>query len=832
MCSSDLRFPTQDAWSLIQDRLLGHLGSDFFRPMGEVLKELQQEADRFWRDNRRGKHQDKALADRLAELRELRREAAERDRRLRQAHQRLAALAEERERLRAREIELEAGRRKASRLIPVRRTLDRIAALRDEAGDLSPWKSVPDDPLAALASLEQQAAACEGELAELEEAAERCRREQAAFTAADRALLEREGDIAECAARLSRIEHAHDRDAELAHQEAGIRERLAGVASRLLAVPWSDELAEPAARISADDVRAHLQAYREADSRYEQARARLAALRAQAATPVEGASLRWAAIMMVVGVALAAIGGAGVIDVLLWGGLLLALAGVLQGWSAWQNRQRRRRERVQRRRMENEAAAAEAEAAQARDGALRAVEGAFAALPVKPSRLETPDDTLLVDVLEIQGALQALQAVRDERARLHETVAAIRRDVQAMVEEIAAAVATEAPPGPAAPLETVPAAGAAGVAADAAPVPEEPTRRGAPAEETPAAPSWDEVVREIRALPARLADARDRLHRARAAEGELAGIMRERERLVARRNGLLQERDALLAALAPLAPEGDVEEQAAVLRRRRDAAREAHALEDALRRQHPDLDAIRAEIAAAEARGDGWELSDAHVVALEKELEDVRAALDALREEGAALSAQIAHLEEQPTLDFVEGEMAALEEERRTVRRERDRLALLIRVLQEADRRFREEHQPDVLRRAGDYIRTITGGRYSRLFVEQGPSGLQAHLREADHPFTRELGAPLSRGTLDQVYVALRLAIVDHLDANQEPLPLFLDEVFVNWDGARRRNALALLEQVSARRQVFFFTCHQWLAEEVLSALPGHQLVLPDPGSP
>src|SRR5690606_40715423 len=54
-----------------------------------------------------------------------------------------------------------------------------------------------------------------------------------------------------------------------------------------------------------------------------------------------------------------------------------------------------------------------------------------------------------------------------------------------------------------------------------------------------------------------------------------------------------------------------------------------------------------------------------------------------------------------------------------------------------------------------------------------------------------------------------------HLDANQELLPLFLDEVFVNWDGARRRNALTLLEQVSARRQVFFFTCHRWLAQEV-----------------
>src|SRR5690606_12159437 len=188
-------------------------------------------------------------------------------------------------------------------------------------------------------------------------------------------------------------------------------------------------------------------------------------------------------------------------------------------------------------------------------------------------------------------------------------------------------------------------------------------------------------------------------------------------------------------------------------------------------------------------------------------------------------------MENGATLDQVDGEIAALEEERRRLLRKRDRLALLSRVLQEADRRFRDEHQPDVLRRAGAYLSTITGGRYVRLFLDQKGTGLQLGLLRADEPFPRTVSFPLSRGTLDQVYLALRLAIVDRLDANQEPLPLFLDEVFINWDGARRRNALALLEQVSARRQVFFFTCHQWLAEEVLSALPGHQLVLPDPGS-
>jgi len=69
------------------------------------------------------------------------------------------------------------------------------------------------------------------------------------------------------------------------------------------------------------------------------------------------------------------------------------------------------------------------------------------------------------------------------------------------------------------------------------------------------------------------------------------------------------------------------------------------------------------------------------------------------------------------------------------------------------------------------------------------------------------------------MYLAIRLAIVDHLDDGRDPLPLFLDEVFVNWDQERRRGALDVLAQMAERRQIFFFTCHPHFAREVSSHL-------------
>jgi uncharacterized protein YhaN len=75
------------------------------------------------------------------------------------------------------------------------------------------------------------------------------------------------------------------------------------------------------------------------------------------------------------------------------------------------------------------------------------------------------------------------------------------------------------------------------------------------------------------------------------------------------------------------------------------------------------------------------------------------------------------------------------------------------------------------------------------------------------------VGDPISTGTREQVYLALRLAIVDHLDRGGERLPLFLDEAFVNWDPGRLERGLELLRGIAEQRQVFLFTCHPEIVE-------------------
>ena len=83
-------------------------------------------------------------------------------------------------------------------------------------------------------------------------------------------------------------------------------------------------------------------------------------------------------------------------------------------------------------------------------------------------------------------------------------------------------------------------------------------------------------------------------------------------------------------------------------------------------------------------------------------------------------------------MDAVDGEIATLEEEETRLLAERDRRWILAHLVREADRRFREEHQPDLLRRAGAWLAELTEGRYLRMVADDGSGEHRFHLVPAD----------------------------------------------------------------------------------------------------
>jgi uncharacterized protein YhaN len=148
------------------------------------------------------------------------------------------------------------------------------------------------------------------------------------------------------------------------------------------------------------------------------------------------------------------------------------------------------------------------------------------------------------------------------------------------------------------------------------------------------------------------------------------------------------------------------------------------------------------------------------------------------------------------------------------------RLRLAGAVLTRAMERFRESAQDPVLARASALFSTLTLNAFSGLrqdFDDKGTHVLLG-LRAGSGETVSVDG--MSDGTCDQLYLAVRLALLEPTLANREPLPVIVDDILVLFDDDRAVAALKVLAEFAERTQVIFFTHHGRIVELAESALP------------
>jgi len=314
----------------------------------------------------------------------------------------------------------------------------------------------------------------------------------------------------------------------------------------------------------------------------------------------------------------------------------------------------------------------------------------------------------------------------------------------------------------------------------------------------------------------------DRAREARAALAEAARIeadlaaRRERvarwcaatARLLARADAGVdvEEADpfpALSAALVTL------RERIAADREARERAREIDARLRELERQEERLLAGR-DRAAVER-----ELAEGDADARRAELEAIEARLREIDEMAGERHRRLGGLEAERRRLEGDADLPALEQELRAVEADLaetvaawQRLALGEALAREALRRFRERHQPAVLRRASEWLARMTGGRHPAVRPREDGEGLEIAGRAG------EALAPdrLSRGTREQLWLALRLALAVDVARRGPAPPLVLDDVLVDFDPERRAAAARVLAAVGRELQVLVLTCHPDLA--------------------
>ncbi|GGB65997.1 ATP-binding protein [Fictibacillus barbaricus] len=131
-------------------------------------------------------------------------------------------------------------------------------------------------------------------------------------------------------------------------------------------------------------------------------------------------------------------------------------------------------------------------------------------------------------------------------------------------------------------------------------------------------------------------------------------------------------------------------------------------------------------------------------------------------------------------------------------------------ALQKVKENYQKTKLPAVLETSSVYFSKITESEYqSILFTDTN------ELMAVKEDGTRFYPHELSRGTAEQVYLSIRLAVAKH--AGPADFPILMDDIAVNFDEKRTRCTLLLIQEAAQERQILFFTCHKHVASLVPS---------------
>lgn len=148
----------------------------------------------------------------------------------------------------------------------------------------------------------------------------------------------------------------------------------------------------------------------------------------------------------------------------------------------------------------------------------------------------------------------------------------------------------------------------------------------------------------------------------------------------------------------------------------------------------------------------------------------------------------------------IEERLAEDEEKLKNYQNLNQSMELAKEVLAKAYDKMKNSVTPKFTQNLSDTISEITKGKYQKVNFND-EVGLMVALQNGNY-----VSADcLSVGTIDQLYLSLRLAMID--DLSEEKLPIILDEAFAFYDTERLKNILQYLDKRLGDRQILIFTC-------------------------
>ena len=186
---------------------------------------------------------------------------------------------------------------------------------------------------------------------------------------------------------------------------------------------------------------------------------------------------------------------------------------------------------------------------------------------------------------------------------------------------------------------------------------------------------------------------------------------------------------------------------------------------------------------------------------INNEINLLESEINNLKIENNRLELQKENIEPQlENLSSLEEELYSLKEQYEELQKNNESIELVKTLLARAYDNMKNSVSPVFTQKLSNSIETITKGKYCKLSFND-EQGLIVELENGNYiPAER-----LSTGTIDQLYLSLRLAMLDEI--SNEKVPIILDESFAYYDDERLKNILNYLVNEFNDRQIIIFTC-------------------------
>ena len=179
---------------------------------------------------------------------------------------------------------------------------------------------------------------------------------------------------------------------------------------------------------------------------------------------------------------------------------------------------------------------------------------------------------------------------------------------------------------------------------------------------------------------------------------------------------------------------------------------------------------------------------------IENEINELKIELNKLEIKKENIEPQLENLSK------IEEENFALKEELKNLQKNNESIELVKILLEKAYEKMKNNVSPIFTEKLSKNISKITNGKYSKIYFND-EQGLTVELDNGNYV----LADRLSIGTIDQLYLSLRLAMLDELST--EKIPIILDEAFAYFDNERLTNLLKFMIDEYSDRQIIIFTC-------------------------